>query len=163
MGDVTGLAASGTPEMSEGSAAAGVGGPGRPLPPTAAWRRRVLAAPGLAVLGVLLVVAAAVFDDQHGKRASALCHRLPVPWTLYALAWGSLLCGLAASVLCALLVRAARREGRRGTESWQGTLAVCICVAGVLPLLFEAMAVYGVHSEAGEAYWKCAGAAALLG
>jgi drug/metabolite transporter (DMT)-like permease len=133
------------------------------MPPTAGWRRKVVIAPALAVFGVLLVVCAAVLDDRHGKRASALCHHLPVPWTLFVLAWASLLCGLAASVLCALFFRAARRDGRRGTESWQGTLAVCICVAGALPLLFEAMAVYGVHAEAGEAYWSCAGAAGLLG
>ncbi|MEE4544281.1 hypothetical protein V2S66_20155 [Streptomyces sp. V4-01] len=162
MGDVTGLAESGTPGASGGSASAAAE-PERPLPPTAAWRRRVLLAPGLALLGAVLVVATALLDDRHGKRASALCHHLPVPWTLFALAWASLLCGAAASALCALLLRAARREGRRGTESWQGTLAVCICVAGALPLLFEATAVYGVHAEAGEAYWSCAGASALLG
>lgn len=161
MGDVTDLAVSGASGTSGGAAAAGVRQ--QPLQPTAAWRRRVLVAPGLALLGVALLVAGGILDDRRGKRASALCHRLPVPWTQFALSWGSLLCGLAASGLCALFVAAARRDGRRGTDSWQGTLAVCACVAGVLPLLFEAIAVYGVHAEAGEAYWSCAGAGALLG
>jgi len=61
-------------------------------------------------------------------------------------------------VVCALFFRAAARDGRRGTASWQGTLALCICVCGALPLMFAAVAVYGVHAEAGEAYWSCAGA-----
>jgi hypothetical protein len=131
--------------------------------PGAAWRRRVLAAPGLTLLGALLLVVCAVADDRHGHRASALCRQLPVPWTLFALSWGSLACGVAGSVVCAVFFAAARREGRRGSDCWPGTLAVCICVAGALPLIFEAVAVYGVHAEAGEAYWSCAGAGLRAG
>jgi hypothetical protein len=136
------------------------------LLPGARWRRWVLAAPGLALLGLVLLVGTAVEDDRHGKHAAALCHRLPVPWTLFASAWASLLCGLAAIVVCALFFRASRAAGQQGVECWQGTLAVCICVADVLVLLFEAVAVYGVHAESGEAYWNCAGVrewAAVLG
>jgi hypothetical protein len=142
---------------SEPYGAAG-GGAQRPVPgPTARWRRRVLVAPGLTVLGALLLIGAALADDRHGKRAAAVCHQLPVPWTLFALAWGALVCGVAAAVVCALFFRAAAREGRRGAASWQGTLALCICVCGALPLLFAAVAVYGVQAEAGEPYWQCAG------
>jgi hypothetical protein len=118
----------------------------------------VLVAPGLTVLGALLLIGAALVDDRHGKRAAAVCHQLPVPWTLFALAWGALVCGVAAAVVCTLFFRAAAREGRRGVASWQGTLALCICVCGALPLLFAAVAVYGVQAEAGQAYWQCAGA-----
>ncbi|SEO59808.1 hypothetical protein SAMN05216267_103236 [Actinacidiphila rubida] len=137
--------------------------PGRPaevLLPEARWRRWVLIAPGLAVLGFVLLVATAVLDDRHGKRASALCHQLPVPWALFVGAWASLVCGVAAMAVCALFFRAARRAGRHGAECWQGTAAVCICVADVLVVIFQAVAVYGVHAEAGEAYWSCAGAGA---
>ena len=131
--------------------------------PTQRWRRAVLAAPGLALLGVLLLVGAALVEDGHGKRAAALCHQLPVPWTLFVLAYAALLCGVAAPALCWRFFRAAARQGRRPAESWQGTLALCICVANTLPLLFEAVAVYGVHAEAGEGYWSCAGSPALAG
>lgn len=131
------------------------------LLPDARWRRRVLVAPGLAVAGFLLLVVTALEDDRHGKHASALCHRLPVPWTLFTGAWASLVCGVAAMVVCVLFFRAARRAGWRGAECWQGTAAVCICVADVLAVIFEVVAVYGVHAEAGEAYWSCAGARML--
>lgn len=133
--------------------------PAEVLLPGPRWRRWVLVAPGLAVAGFVLLLATALLDDRHGKRAAALCHRLPVPWTLFALSWASLLCGMAAVVVCALFFRTARRAGRQGAECWQGTAAVCICAADVLAVLFEAVAVYGVHAEAGEAYWSCAGAA----
>ena len=125
------------------------------------WRRWVLVAPGLAVVGVVLLVATALLDDRHGRRAAALCHQLPLPWTLFATAWSSLVCGVAAAVVCGLFFRTARRAGQQGAECWQGTLAVCICVGNALALLFEAVAVYGVHAEAGEPYWSCAGARAL--
>ncbi|WP_329132603.1 hypothetical protein OG552_13570 [Streptomyces sp. NBC_01476] len=126
-------------------------GPG----PTARWRRQVLAAPGLVVLGLFLLIGTAVLDDRHGRRADALCHHLPVPWTLFALAWPALLCGLAGPVLCGLLFRAAARTGHRGSASWQGTLALCICVCGTLPLLFELVALYGVHAESTAPSWHC--------
>ncbi|MCL2733252.1 MAG: hypothetical protein FWE15_24965 [Actinomycetia bacterium] len=187
MGDVGERAANGSPGRSEDRAAvdgvdavdaAGAAGPagsdGSAQPVAAAgqargagdgevrlpgprWRRGVLLAPGLAVLGFLLLIGTAVEDDQHGKHAAALCHRLAVPWTLVAMAWASLLCGAASVVVCVLFFRVARRAGQRGAECWQGTLAVCICVAGVLALIFQVVAVYGVHAESGEAYWKCAG------
>ncbi|MFC4033808.1 hypothetical protein ACFO3J_20330 [Streptomyces polygonati] len=149
VGEVTGVARGGGPEAAGGPAAL----PG----PSQRWRRRVLVAPGLVVLGVLLLIGTAVLDDRHGKRAGALCRQLPLPWSLFALAWAALLCGLAGAAACGLFFRAAARTGRRGTASWQGTLALCICVCGTLPLLFEAVAVYGVHAEAGEAFWSCAG------
>ncbi|WP_328913823.1 MULTISPECIES: hypothetical protein [unclassified Streptomyces] len=130
------------------------------LPPTDRWRRRVLTAPGLAVLGVLLLIGTAVVEDRHGKRAGELCHHLPVPWTLYLLAYAALVCGVAATVGCALFLRAAARDGRRGLDSWQGTLALCICVANLPALLFEAVALYGVHAEAAQPYWQCSSARA---
>jgi len=129
--------------------------------PGARWRRGVLLAPGLALVGVVLLVVTALLDNRHGKQAAALCHHLPVPWTLFATAWTSLVCGVAAAVVCVLFFRAARRAGQQGAECWQGTLAVCICVGDVLALIFEIVAVYGVHAEAGEPYWSCAGAPAL--
>ncbi|MBY8876884.1 hypothetical protein [Actinacidiphila acidipaludis] len=133
-----------------------------PVPvPGPRWRRWVLVAPGLALVGVVLLLATALVDDRHGERASALCHHLPVPWTLFATAWMSLVCGVAAVVVCVLFFRAARRAGQQGAECWQGTLAVCICAGDALALLFEAVAVYGVHAEAGEPYWSCAGARVL--
>lgn len=131
--------------------------------PSARWRRQVLAAPGLALLGVAMLVAEVMLDNRQGRRAAALCHRLPVPWTQFAAAYAALLCGVAGSVLCVLLFRAASRVGARGAETWQGTLALCICVANVLALLVEAVAVHGVHAEAGDPYWQCSGAPALAG
>jgi hypothetical protein len=126
------------------------------LPPTPRWRRQALAVPGLALLGALLLAGAALVEDRHGKRADALCHQLPVPWSLFVLAYGALVCGAAALVVCGLLFRTARREGRRGADSWQGSLGLVISVLDVLAVLFEATAVYAAHAQAGESYWSCA-------
>lgn len=149
-------------DLASGRAERAGAGP-RPLPPTARWRRQVLIAPGLAMLGVLLLIAAALVDDRHGKRAAAVCHQLPVPWTLFALAYAALACGLSAIAVCSLFFRAAARDGRRGAESWEGTLALCICVLNGLPVVFQALVVYGAHAEAGEAYWRCSGRQILSG
>lgn len=131
--------------------------------PSARWRRRVLAAPGLALLGVALLVAGVWLDDRKGRREEALCHQLGVPWTQFVVGYAALLCGVAASVLCVLFFRTAARAGARGAESWQGTLALCICVANAVALLIEVVAVYGVHAEAADPYWRCSGAPALAG
>lgn len=160
VGDFAGDGASGGASGGAGRASGEGSGP---LPPTPRWRRAVLAAPGLALLGVLLLVGAALVEDRHGKRAAALCHQLPLPWTLFALAYAALACGVAAPALCWRLFRTAAREGRRGVESWQGTLALCICVANTLALLFEAVTVYVVGAEAGEPYWHCSGSSPLAG
>jgi hypothetical protein len=137
--------------------------PVEPVPPPARWRRRVLAAPGLVLAGVALLAVLIVLDSRRGEREAAQCRQLPLPWTQFAAAYAALLCGLAGSSLCVLLFRAAARAGTRGAASWQGTLALCICVANVLALLVEAIAVYAVHAAAGEPYWRCSGASALAG
>lgn len=160
MSDVAGLAMGGA---DAGGEAAEAGARVRRPPPGREWRRRVLAVPGLVLLGVLLLVGAAVVENGRGKRAEVLCHQLAVPWPLFALVYAALACGAAALAVCGLLFRAARREGRRGVDSWQGSLALVISVPGALAVLFEATAVYAVHSQAGAGYWQCAGAGALPG
>jgi len=85
-GSVGGFAGDGRADGASGGAGRASGEGSGPLPPTPRWRRAVLAAPGLALLGVLLLVGAALVEDRHGKRAAALCHQLPLPWTLFALA-----------------------------------------------------------------------------
>ncbi|CAG6399429.1 hypothetical protein NMG29_38320 [Streptomyces cocklensis] len=132
-------------------------------PPAPEWRRRVLAVPGLVLLGVLLLVGAALLEDRRGNRADELCHQLAVPWPLFALAYAALVCGAAGLGVCGLLFRTARREGRRGVDCWQGSLALVISVPGALAVLLEATAVYGVHAQAGQPYWQCAGARVLPG
>lgn len=175
MSEAAGLAAGGSAVGSPvaggrtagGSAAGGTAGEGpgrvRRPPPERAWRRQVLAVPGLVLLGALLLVGAAVLLDRRGDRADALCHQLPVPWALFVLVYAALVCGAAALVVCGLLFRTARRAGRRGVDSWQGSLAVVISVPGALAVLFEATAVHAVHAQAGVGYWQCAGAGALPG
>lgn len=151
---------------SGGSAAEGPAGraeAGAPPPPGRQWRRRVLGVPALVLLGVLLLIGAGLVDDHQGKRAEELCHRLPVPWQQFALAYASLLCGLAALAVCALLFTAARRAGTRGADTWQGSLALVISVPGLLAVLFEATAVYGTHAASAEPYWRCASAGSLPG
>ncbi|CAG7636776.1 hypothetical protein [Actinacidiphila bryophytorum] len=160
MSDVAGLAMGGAD--AGGQARAGGARVRRP-PPGREWRRRTLAVPGLVLLGVLLLVGAALLQDRRGKRADELCHQLAVPWTLFALVYAALVCGVAALVVCGLLFRASRRAGLRGVDSWQGSLALVISVPGVLAVLFEATAVYAVHSQAGAGYWQCASAGALPG
>lgn len=161
MSEVAGLAAGGA------DAGGGAKKAGRPAarvrrpPPLPGWRRRVLAVPGLVLLGVLLLVGAALLEDRRGNRAEELCHQLAVPWPLFALAYAALVCGVAGLVVCGVLFRTARREGRRGVDSWQGSLALVISVPGALAVLFEATTVYAVHAQAGQPYWQCAGARVL--
>ncbi|MFG1809191.1 hypothetical protein [Streptomyces sp. NPDC049040] len=158
MSDATGLAAGGA--AADGAAGAVKARVRRP-PPAAGWRRRVLSVPALVLLGVLLLVGGALLQNRRSKRADALCHQLQVPWTEFALVYAALVCGVAALAVCGLLFWKARREGRRGVDSWQGSLAFVISVPGGLAALFEATAVYALHAEAGEGYWRCTGAGAL--
>nr|WSX79165.1 hypothetical protein OH826_38120 [Streptomyces sp. NBC_00899] len=160
MSEVAGLTAGGADAGGEaGGAAVRVWRP----PPAPEWRRRVLAVPGLVLLGVLLLVGAALLEDRRGNRADELCHQLAVPWPLFALAYAALVCGAAGLGVCGLLFRTARREGRRGVDCWQGSLALVVSVPGALAVLLEATAVYGVHAQAGQPYWQCAGARVLPG
>jgi hypothetical protein len=109
-----------------------------------------LAVPVLVLLAFGLFALFVPMSNGHTHHESASCRWIPLPWTIWAVAYGGLAASVAALALRTVLGRLARSRGRSLDATWHGRLATGSAVVGCLALLLTLVAVYVTHSQAAE-------------
>ncbi|MFI9047627.1 hypothetical protein [Streptomyces sp. NPDC053427] len=128
--------------------------PSPPAPSLARRRCTGLGVPALVLLGAglfALLTTAFAHDTFHD------CHYFGPSLRMHITAWASLACGLAAPVrYVALRVRAAR-HGRPAASAAASAVALAFLLLGLLPLLFEAVAVWSLYAPDPSGGHDCSG------
>jgi len=117
-------------------------------PPPPGRQRAALAVPVLVAGAFVLLGFFNSMSNGHTHRESASCHWMPLPWTIWAVAYGALAAAVAAVALRVVLGRSAKARGWSVDASWHGRLATGFAVLGCLAVAVAAVAVYLTHDEA---------------
>ncbi|MFI2242529.1 hypothetical protein [Streptomyces chrestomyceticus] len=89
-------------------------------------------------------------STQHVHHQSAACRYIAVPWTHFALAYGSLVAAVLAVTAHLVLRRVARRRGCTPATQRRSSLStVCAVVAGLM-IALAAVATVMTHADAAE-------------
>lgn len=118
--------------------------------PSPAWRKGILPVPLLAAAAAACFAAFVSLSNGHAAHQAASCRWLPLSWTIYATAYGSVALPIAAVVLYAAMVRHAKRNGQDVAAVWQGQLALPGVAVAVLAVLAGTVAVVLTHLEAAD-------------
>ncbi|OKI01218.1 hypothetical protein A6A06_20625 [Streptomyces sp. CB02923] len=115
-------------------------------------RRRTafLSVPLLTAASVTCFVATLSVSSQHVHHQSAACRYIAVPWTHFALSYGSLVAAVLAVTAHIVLSRVARRRGLApDTQRRSGFSTLCVVIAGLMVAL-AAVTTVMTHADAAE-------------